>query len=73
MRYYSIFGFILLMWGLILVGGGLLVAILGPYEFTSDRTISGIIKGIMAVSLVVMWILILEKMKTWIFTKHIEI
>jgi hypothetical protein len=48
------------MWILILVGGEL------------DWFITSVIKAITAIILVVIWILILLKLKNWIFRKEIK-
>jgi len=64
------------MWILILLGGGILVTILGPISISGfgqlDLFISSIIKAIIAIVLVVVWILILAKLKNWIFRKEIK-
>jgi hypothetical protein len=64
------------MWILILLGGGILVTILGPISITGygefSLLIASIIKAIVAIVLVVIWILILSKLKNWIFKKEIK-
>ncbi len=64
------------MWILILIGGGIVVTILGPIEVTgygdANWFIGSVIKAIIAIILVVIWILILSKMKNWIFKKEIK-
>jgi len=64
------------MWILILVGGGIVVTILGPISISGfgdlDWFISSLIKAIIAIVLVVMWILILSKLKNMIFRKEIK-
>ncbi len=63
------------MWLLILIGGGIAAIILGPLSITGygflDPIISSILKGIIAILLVLLWIVILLKMKQWIFTRTI--
>jgi hypothetical protein len=65
------------MWGLIIVGGGIVVMILGPISVTGfgdfDWFIASIIKAIIAIILVVIWILILSKIKNWFFRKEIKL
>jgi hypothetical protein len=65
------------MWGLIIVGGGIIVTILGPISISGfgefDWFIASIIKAVVAVVLVVIWILILSKIKNWIFKKEIKL
>lgn len=71
-----LFGFLLAMWGLILLGGGILVMVLGPISVTGfgdfNWIISSGIKGAIAISLVVIWIFVLMKIKNWIFLKQIS-
>ena len=71
-----IYGFVLIMWILILVGGGIVVGILGPITISGygpfDVVISSGIKAVIAIILVVIWIIILSKIKNWIFRKKIH-
>ncbi len=73
---FSLFGFLLVMWGLILVGGGLTVVILGPFSISeldeSNWFVTSTIKAIIAIGLVVLWIFILYKLKNWIFKKELK-
>jgi len=68
--------FIVGMWTLILTGGGIVVTILGPVSITGygdlNLLLSSIIKGIIAVILVIIWITILIKMKNLIFRKIVN-
>ena len=72
----ELFGFLFGMWVLILVGGGILVTILGPISISGfgefNLFIGSVIKAIVAIILVVIWILILSKLKNWIFRKEIK-
>jgi len=72
----GIFGFLFAMWVLILVGGGIVVTILGPISISGfgefNWFFGSVIKAIVAVILVVIWILILSKLKNWIFRKEIK-
>ena len=72
----GIFGFLFAMWLLILVGGGIVVTILGPISISGfgefDMFIGSVIKAIVAIILVVIWILILSKLKNLIFKKEIK-
>lgn len=72
----SVFVFIGIMWILIIIGGGIIVTILGPISVMGygelDQIFSSGIKALIAVILVVIWILILSKMKNWIFRKEIK-
>ena len=79
MNNYVIFLFILVMWILIIVGGGLLVT------FTSIISIDGyvkvgslelyyasFVKAVIAIILVIIWIYVLTKIKNWMFHKKIK-
>ena len=72
----GLFGFLFGMWLLILVGGGVVVTILGPISISgfgeSNWLVASVIKAIVAIALVVIWILILSKLKNWIFRKEIK-
>ncbi|HSB82880.1 MAG TPA: hypothetical protein VLD64_00130 [Nitrosarchaeum sp.] len=72
----GLFGFVFVMWILILAGGGVLVMILGPLTISGygdfDFLIASIIKATIAIILVIIWILILSKLKNWIFKKEIK-
>jgi len=64
------------MWVLILAGGGIVVTLLGPISISGfgdlDWFIASVIKAIIAIVLVVVWILILSKLKNMIFRKEIK-
>ena len=72
----SVFAFIFSMWILILVGGGLLVLFIGPISFVgaadTNSIFNSIIKVIIALILIFFWVLILTKIKNWIFQKQIK-
>jgi len=65
------------MWGLIIIGGGIVVTILGPISISgfgeSNWFIASMIKAVIALVLVIIWILILSKIKNWIFKKEIKL
>ena len=65
------------MWILIIVGGGIMVVLLGPFSIQQFGDFHWIvasgIKVIIALILVVMWILILSKLKNWIFKKELKL
>jgi hypothetical protein len=65
------------MWVLIIVGGGILVTILGPISISGfgelDWFIASVIKATIALVLIVIWILILSKLKNWIFKKELKL
>jgi len=72
----GLFGFLFAMWVLMLAGGGIVVTLLGPITVSGfgefNWLIASIIKAIVAIVLVVIWILILLKLKNWIFRKEIK-
>ncbi len=61
------------MWALIVVGGGIMVKILGPISISGygdlDYFLTSGSKAIIAIVLVIIWIVILSKMKNQIFSK----
>ena len=69
----QLFGFLFLMWVLILVGGGIAVTILGPINISGygefDGLVSSIIQGAIAIGLSIIWVLVLNKLKNMIFRK----
>jgi len=73
----GLFGFLFAMWGLIIIGGGIVVTLLGPVSISGfgelNWFIASVIKAIIALVLVVIWILILSKIKNWIFRKEIKL
>jgi hypothetical protein len=72
----GLFGFLFAMWILILLGGGIMVTILGPFSIQQFGDFNWIlasgIKVAIAIILVVLWIVILTKLKNWIFKKEIK-
>ena len=73
MIHSQLFGFLFLMWILILIGGAIAVIILGPISISGfgeyDSMLNSIVKGIVAIVMSILWILILNKMKNFIFQK----
>jgi hypothetical protein len=59
-----------------IVGGGIVVTLLGPISISGfgdlDWFLASVVKAIIALVLVVIWILILSKIKNWIFKKEIN-
>ena len=72
----TLFGFLFVMWILILIGGGIVTIILGPISITGygemNLFLSSVLKATIAIILVIIWILILSKLKNWIFRKEIK-
>jgi len=73
----DLFGFLFVMWTLIIVGGGIVVTLLGPISISGfgdfNWFIASVIKAVIALVLVVFWVLILSKIKNWIFKKEIKL
>ena len=73
----SIFVFIFAMWILIIIGGGIAVLILAPISITDygelNLIISSGIKPVISIALVISWILILSKVKNWIFRTTLKV
>jgi len=72
----SIFMFVFVMWVLLIVGGGIFVLVLGPLSFSGygdfDWILSSGGKALASIGLVIVWIIILSKIKNWIFGKQIK-
>ena len=72
----KIYGFIFTMWILILIGGGLMVTIIGPFSLGSIENVnpiilSGIKVGI-ALVLIFVWVFTLTQVKNWIFKTDVK-
>ena len=72
----KIYSFIFTMWVLMLIGGGLMVLIIGPFSLSSIADVdpiivSGIKVGI-ALVLIFIWVFALTKIKNWIFKSQIK-
>ena len=72
----GLYGFLFAMWALIIIGGGIMVVLLGPFTIQQFGNFHWIIasgiKVIIALILVVIWIIILSKLKNWIFKKELN-
>ena len=72
----GLYGFLFAMWGLIIIGGGIIVVLLGPFSIQQfgdfHWIIASGIKVTIALLLVIIWILILSKLKNWIFKKELK-
>ena len=72
----KIYSFIFIMWILMLIGGGLMVLVIGPFSLGSIGDIdpiivSGIKVGI-ALVLIFIWVFTLTKIKNWIFKSQVK-
>ena len=72
----GLYGFLFAMWALIIIGGGIIVVLLGPFTIQQFGNFHWIIasgiKVTIALLLVIIWILILSKLKNWIFKKELK-
>ena len=72
----KIYSFIFAMWILILVGGGLITLIIGPFSLGSiggiDPMILSGIKVGLALVLIFIWVFVLTKIKNWIFKSQVK-
>ena len=72
----KIYSFIFAMWILILVGGGFMTLVIGPFSLGSIEGIDPIIlSGIkvgLALVLIFIWVFALTKIKNWIFKSQIK-
>ena len=73
---FGLYGVLLAMWSLIIVGGGIMVVLLGPFTIQQFGDFHWIItsgtKVSIALGLILIWILILTKLKNWIFKKELK-
>ena len=72
----KIYSFIFVMWILMLIGGGLMTLIIGPFSLGNigniDPTILSGVKVGIALLLIFVWVLILTKVKNWIFKSQVK-
>ncbi len=72
-----IFTFIFVMWILMILGGGILILTIAPISISGygdlDMILSSGLKAIIAIILVVIWILILSKMKQAMFHRMLKL
>ena len=72
----KIYSFIFVMWALMLIGGGIMVLVIGPFSLSSigdvdPIIVSGIKVGI-ALVLIFIWVFTLTKIKNWIFKSQVK-
>lgn len=76
MKGTPIFFYIFLMWTLIIAGGGLLVSIIAPLSIHGfgafDHILDSIVKAAIAMILIVLWVLLMSKIKNWLFKKEMS-
>ena len=70
----KIYGFIFVMWILIIIGGGIVVEFVGPISFSTEiePMITSGVKMFLTLFLIIIWIFTLTKIKNWIFKSQIK-
>jgi hypothetical protein len=70
----KIYGFIFVMWILILIGGGIVVELVGPISLSEDiePIITSGVKVSLAIFLIFIWVFTLTKIKNWIFKSQVK-
>ena len=70
----KIYSFIFVMWILMILGGGLVVLFVGPISFGTniEPMITSVVKVGLALFLIFIWIIILTKIKNWVFKSQIK-
>ena len=72
----GILGFLLAMWLLMLLGGGIAVTVLGPFSISGygdlDPVLTSVTKAVIAVLLTVAWVLVLSMVKNWMFRRELR-
>ena len=70
----KIYSFILVMWILMLVGGGLVVIFVGPFTLAPDidPIITSGVKVLIALFLIFIWLFTLTKVKNWILKSQVK-
>jgi hypothetical protein len=63
MRLGFLFGFVVVMWALIIFGGFILIKVVAPIQLESGEIASSVLKAVIAISMVVIWIWILVTLK----------
>ena len=70
----KIYGFIFVMWILIIIGGGIVVEFVGPISFSAkiEPIFTSGVKMVLTLFLIIIWIFTLTKIKNWIFKSQIK-
>lgn len=64
----TIYAFLIVMWVLIILGGGLAVLVLGPLDLGEPyQSWNSTLKGAVAIAMVVAWVILLVRLKRYIF------
>jgi hypothetical protein len=75
MKLGFLFGYILIMWALIILGGFILIRIVAPIQLEAGDIASSVLKAVVAISMVVIWIWIIVFLKNsyvrrWLTAKN---
>lgn len=66
-----IYVFLVVMWTLIILGGGMAVLILGPLNLGEPyQSWNSTVKALVAIGMVVSWVILLVKLKGYIFRNY---
>ena len=70
----KIYSFIFVMWILILIGGGIVVKLVGPFSLSEDiePIVTSGVKVSLTIFLIFIWVFTLTKIKNWIFKSQIK-
>ena len=70
----KIYGFIFVMWILIIIGGGIVVEFVGPISSSTEiePIITSAVKMFLTLFLIIIWMFTLTKIKNWIFKSQIK-
>jgi len=70
----KIYGFIFVMWVLIIIGGGIVVEFVGPISFSTEiePIITSGVKMFLTLFLIIIWVFTLTKIKNWVFKSQIK-
>ena len=70
----KIYSFIFVMWILILIGGGIVIKLIGPFSLSEDiePIITSGVKVFLALFLIFIWVFILTKLKNWVFKTEVK-
>ncbi len=58
-----LFGFVVVMWALIIFGGFILIKVVAPIQLEAGDIASSVLKAVIAISVVIIWIWILVTLK----------
>ncbi|NMJ86485.1 MAG: hypothetical protein EX285_01350 [Thaumarchaeota archaeon] len=65
MRLGFLFGYIVTMWALIIIGSFILIKVIAPIELDAGVFVTSLFKAIIALSMVVTWLVILVVIKNY--------